>query len=206
MTLRSDSAGNIMAIAKGTQFRRHFHGRLDARIIASGDEAALIRPSHEQNVQMKSERSFRATTGDPPLSAYAAKSLKLQVGRKSSRTDHRQRQTALKLTALMAGIASSMKAFAVLWQKLGTLLSEHPFDQGNRVPVSRVATPVNIRDRVSMKAARISQIPNGPIECGPSDLMQLSRAPKWLARALKCAHLTCDKVTFATSPNQGGIQ
>ena len=57
MTLPLDSAGNIMAIEKGTQFRRHFHGRSGAPIIMSGEDAAL-RPWHEQNVQMKSERSL----------------------------------------------------------------------------------------------------------------------------------------------------
>ena len=57
-----------------------------------------------------------------------------------------------------------MKAYAILWQKLYARFSEHTFDQGNRVLVSRVATHLDIRDRVSMKTGRLSQVPNRPIQ------------------------------------------
>ena len=157
---------------------------------------------------MKSQRSLGVITGDPRHTrAHAAKSSTAQtpflrpIGRKHSRASHRQRQTAAKLTTFMTGIRRFMKAYAILWQKLYARFSEHAFDQGNRVLVSRVATHLDIRDRVSMKTGRLSQVPNRPIERRPSDLVQLPRARN-------CAHLTCDKVTttFTTSPNQGGIQ
>ena len=170
MTLPLDSAGNIMAIEKGTQFRRHFHGRSGAPIIMSGEDAAL-RPWHEQNVQMKSERSLGGTTGDPPHTyAHAAKSSAVQAhclqpgGRKSSRTSHRRRQTAAKLTTFMTGVRRSMKAFAILWKKLHARFSELTFDHGNRVLGSRVATHLDVPDCVSMKAGHLRQVPNSPIE------------------------------------------
>ena len=151
--------------------RRRFIGGSDARVIMSGDEAALIRLWHEQNVQMKSQRSLGVTTGDPRHTrAHAAKSSTAQaqclrpIGRKYSRASHRQRQTAAKLTTFMTGIRRFMKAYAILWQKLYARFSEHTFDQGNRVLVSRVATHLDIRDRVSMKTGRLSQVPNRPIE------------------------------------------
>ena len=136
----------------------------------SGDEA-LIRPRHEQNAQMKSQRSFGVITGDPRHTrAHAAKSSTAQalllrpIRGKYSRASHRQRQTAAKLTTFMTGIRRFMKAYAILWQKLYARFSEHTFDQGNRVLVSRVATHLDIRDRVSMKTGRLSQVPNRPIQ------------------------------------------
>ena len=46
----------------------------------SGDEAALIRLWHEQNVQMKSQRSLGVITGDPRHTrAHAAKSSTAQA-------------------------------------------------------------------------------------------------------------------------------
>ena len=57
-----------------------------------------------------------------------------------------------------------MKAYAILWQKLYARFSERTFHQGNRVLVSRVATDLDILDRVSMKTGRLSQVPNRPIE------------------------------------------
>ena len=101
----------------------------------------------------------------------------------------------------MSGIRGLLKTYAILWQKLYARFSEHTFDQGNRVTVSRVATQLNIRDRVSTQTGCLSQVPNRPIERGPSDLVQLPRARK-------CTHLICDEVAtiFITSPNQGGIQ
>jgi hypothetical protein len=101
----------------------------------------------------------------------------------------------------MSGIRGLLKTYAILWQKLYARFSEHTFDQGNRVPVSRVATHLDICDRVSMQTGRLSRVPNHPIERGLSDLVQLPRARK-------CAHLTCDKVTavITMSPNQWGIE
>ena len=69
-----------------------------------------------------------------------------------------------KLTTFLAGIRQFMKAYATLRQKLYTRSSEHIFDQGDRVVVSRVATHLDIRDRVSMQAGRLSQVPNRPIQ------------------------------------------
>ena len=168
-----------------------FIGGSDARIIISLDEAALIR---------------RLWTGDYSR-AHAAKSPTTQaqflrpVRVKHSRTGHRQRQVAAKLTTFMTVIRSFIKAHAIPWQKLYARFSEHTFDQGNRLLVSRVATHLDIRDRVSMKTGRLSRVPNHPIERGPSDLVHVPRARK-------CTHLICDEVAtiFITSPNQGGIQ
>ena len=136
----------------------------------SGEEA-LIRPWHEQDVQMKSQRSLGVTTGDSRHTrAHAAKSSTAQaqllrpIRGKYSRAGHRQRQTAAKLATFMTGIRRFMKAYAILWQKLYARFSEHTFDQGNRVLVSRVATHLDIRDRVSMKTGRLSQVPNRPIQ------------------------------------------
>jgi len=171
VTLRLDRAGNIMAIAKGTQLRRHFLGSSHARITIGGDEAALIRPSREQNIQMKSQKCLVVLTKDTRQTpAHAAKSSMAQAprlrpgGRKSSRTSHRRRRTAAKLTTFMAGVGRSMKPFAILWQKLHARFSEHIFNQGSRVVVSRAATHLGVRGRVSMKTGCLSQIPNRPIE------------------------------------------
>ena len=130
-----------------------FIGASDARIINSLDEAALI----------------RLWTGD--LSpARAAKSPTAQalllrpIRDKYSRASHRQRQTATKLTTFMISIRSFMKAYAILWQKLYSRFSERNFHQGNRVLGSRVATDLDIRDRISMKPGRLSQVPNRQIE------------------------------------------
>ena len=114
--------------------RANFFGGSDARIIMSADEGALIRLSHEQNVQMKSQRSLDVTTGNPPRTrAHAAKSSTAQahcllpIGRKYSRARHRERQTAANLTAFMTGIRRFMKVYAILWQKLHARFSEHSF-------------------------------------------------------------------------------
>ena len=84
------------------------------------------------------------------------------IREKHSRASHKQRQTAAKLTTFMTGIRSFMKAHAILWQKLYARFSEHTFHQGNRVLGSRVATDLDVRDRVSMKTGRLSQVPNRP--------------------------------------------
>jgi hypothetical protein len=157
LTLQSDGRGiswHIESFAKRTQPRCHFLGGSDAPVIISLDEAALIR---------------RSWTGDPSR-AHAAKSPTAQAQflqpfrGKYSRCNHRQRQTSAKLTTFMTGIRSFMKAYAILRQKLYARFSEHTFDQGDRVLVSRVATHLDIRDRVSMKTGRLSQVPNRPIQ------------------------------------------
>ena len=170
----------------------HRAARMRVSIMSSGVEAAV----DDQLLEL-----------DDHSRAHAAKSPTAQaqflrpIRGKYSRASHRQRQTAAKLTTFMTGIRRFMKAHAILWQKLYARFSEHAFDQGNRVLVSRVATHLDIRDRVSMKTGRLSQVPNRPIERGPSELVQLSQARS-------CATVTCDKVTttFTTSPNQWGIQ
>jgi hypothetical protein len=151
--------------------RAHFFSGWDARIIMSSNKAALICLSHEQTVQMKSQRSFGVITEDSRHTpAYAAKSAKPQtqcsrpVGRKYSRPRHGQRQTAANLTAFATGVRRFMKAYAILWQKLHARFSEHTFDHGDRVLISRVATHLDIRDRVSMETGRLCQVPNRPIQ------------------------------------------
>ena len=143
------------------------HGFLSgARIIVRADEAVLIRLSHEQHVQMKSQRCLVAPTGGSRHTrAHAAKSSTAHahclppIGREYSRAHHRERQTAANLTAFMAGIRRLMNANAILWQKLYARFSEHAFDQAYRVLVSRVAT-LDILERISMKTGR----PNRQIE------------------------------------------
>ena len=66
--------------------------------------------------------------------------------------------------------------YAILLRKLHARFSEHTFDQANLVPVSRVATHLVIHDRVLMQTGRLNQVPNHPIERGPSDFVQLPRA------------------------------
>ena len=187
--------------------RAHFFSGSEARITMSGEAVALIRSWHEQNAQMKSERSFDVITGySRHIRAHAAQSLTAQtqflrlIRGKYSRAGHKQRQTPANLATFMTDIRRFIKTYAILWQKLYARLSANTFDQGNRVLVSRVATRLDIRDRVSMQTGCLSQVPNHP-ERGPSDLMPLPRARKF-------AHLTCDKVTttFTTFPNQGGIK
>jgi hypothetical protein len=137
----------------------------------SGEEAALIRLWHEQNVQMKSERSLGVITEDPRHTrGHVARSSTAQAEHlrplrgKYSRACHRQRQPAAKLTTFTTGIRSFLKAYAILWQKLYARFSEHTFNQGSRVLVSCVATDLDIRNRVSMKTGRLSQVPNRPIQ------------------------------------------
>ena len=118
---------------------------------------------------------------------------------KYSRASHKQRQAATKLTTFMTGIRSFMKACAILWQKLYARFSEHTFDQGNRALVSRVATHLDIPDRVSMR----SPWP------GPEPSIQHSDTIRICALvAAERATVTCDQVTpmITMSPNQWGIQ
>lgn len=164
-----------------------------------------IRLSHGQHVRMKSHRCL-PTENSQHTRAHAAKSPTQNphlrpIGRKSSRTCHRQRQPSVILTAFMTCIRRFIKAYAVPWQKLCVGFSERAFEQGTRIPVPRVVIHADIDDRVSTQTGRLSRVPNLPIERRPSDLVQVPRARN-------SAHLICDKVTtsFATSPNQGGIK
>jgi hypothetical protein len=169
-----------------------FIGGSDARTIISLDEAALI----------------RLWTGDPSR-ARAAKSPTAQalplrpIRRKYSRYNQRQRQTAAKLTTFMTGTRSFMKAYAILWQKLYARFSEHTFDQGNRVLVSRVTTHLDICDRVSMKTGRLSQVPNRPIQ-------RSARHPNLCIchrhETVPLSHVTRSQLMITMSPNQWGIQ
>jgi hypothetical protein len=175
----------IESFAKRTKPRCRFPGGSDARVITSLDEAAGIR---------------RLRTGDHSR-AHAAKSSTAQalllrpIRGKHSRARHKQRHTAAKLTTFMTGIRSFMKAHAILWQKLYARFSGRTFHRGNRVLVSRVATDLDIRDRVSMKTGRLSQVPDRPIQ-------RSTRHPDLCT----CATFTSDKGTITMSPNQRGIQ
>jgi hypothetical protein len=164
-----------------------FLGGSDARVILRLDEAALIQGLWEGG-------HSRAHAAKSPT----AQALLLRPIRgKSSRASHKQRQTAAKLPTLMSGIRRLLKAYAILSQKLYACFSEHTFDQGNRVLVSRVAAHLDIRDRVSMKTGRLSQVPNLPIQ-------RSTRHPDLCT----CATVTSDKgtATITMSPNQRGIQ
>jgi hypothetical protein len=102
-------------------------GGSDARIILRLDEAALIRGLGGHS---------RAHAAKSPT----AQALLLRPIRgKHSRATHKQLQTAAKLPTLMSGIRRLLKAYAILWQELYARFSEHTFDQGNRVLVSRVS-------------------------------------------------------------------
>ena len=156
MTLQSDRVENTIALesfAKRTRPRCPFLGSSDARSILRLDEAALIRRLWEGD-------HSRAHAAKSPTAA--ARRLRPIRG-KSSRASHKQQQTAAKLPTLSC-IRRLLKAYAILWQKLHACFSEHPFDQANRVLVSRVAAHLDIRDRVSMKTGRLSQVPNRPIQ------------------------------------------
>jgi hypothetical protein len=144
----------VIKSAKRTKPRCHFVGGSDARVIISLDEAAGIR---------------RLRTGDhsrvPAAKSSTAQALLLRsIWGKHLRARHKQRQTAAKLTTFMTGIRSFIKAHAILWQKLYARFSGRTFDQGNRVLVLRVATDLDILERVSMKDGRLSQVPNRQIQ------------------------------------------
>jgi hypothetical protein len=175
--------------------RRRFLGGSDARIITSADEAAVMRRlRHEQNIEC-----LAITTGNPLRTcALAAKSSTAQtprlrlIGRPGSRSGYRRQQTAENFTTFMTATRRFRKAYAILWRELYARFSEYAVDQANRVLISRVATDLDIRDRVSMKDGRLSQVPNRP------------RHPDLCT----CATVTSDKVTamITMSPNQRGIQ
>jgi hypothetical protein len=188
--------------------RAHFIGSSEQRIIMSWDEAALARPSHEQNIQMKSQKRLGVTSGDPRHTrARAAKSSVARaffrpVQGKYSRARHTQRQTAAKSAILMSRIGRFMKAYADLRRKLYARSSEHTFDHGDRAFVSRAAAHLDVRDRVSMKTDRARETPNRPIQRSkPFEFMRSSDVRN-------CADVRGKKVTalLAISPNQWGIQ
>jgi hypothetical protein len=211
VTLQPDRARNIMVpplLAKGTRSRCRFLGGSDTRIIMDFDEAALIRLSHGQNVQMKCQRSFGVITGDPRRTrAHVAKwstahALRLRPVRgKYSRASNRQRRTAPKLTTFVTAVRRFMKACAILPQKLHARFSEHALEQGNRVPVFRVATRLVIHDPVSMQTGRLSQVPNRPIQRTTPSLCTCHRQ-----EAVPLSHVTTSHLVITTSPNQWGIQ
>ena len=177
-----------------------FIGTSDTRVSVSPDRAALMRLSHEQTVQMSSQRCLRVTTGDSGhIRAHAAKSSTAQapglrpVGRKSSRARHTRRRTAAKLATFMTRIRRLMKAYAVLRQELCARFSEHAFDHGNRVPVSSAATHLDIRDRVSMQTGRLSQVPRWRAFRAPRATVSASsrdRAPAPEPETVTTSHAT----------------
>ena len=203
MTLQSDHrAGNIMAIelfAKPTRPRCHSLGGPDARVIMSLDEAALIRRL------WTSDHSCAHAATSPTAPALLLRPIR----GKYSRASHKQRQTAVTLPTLMSGIRRLLKAYAILWQKLYARFSEHTFDQGNRVLVSRVATHLDIRDRVSMKTGRLSQVPNRPIQrstrhpdlctCHRHEAVPLSHVARVTAHYHHVAESMGDPVNFKSS-------
>jgi hypothetical protein len=148
--------------------RRSVGGRADHY---SGDETALIPLCHKQDVEMISQRYPGVITGGQRYTrVHAAKSSTAQThwlrptGRKySSRASCRQRQPAANLTTLMTGAWSLMKAYAIPWRKLFARFSD-TFDQGNRVRHARVATHLDIHNRVSMQTGCLSQVSKCPIE------------------------------------------
>jgi hypothetical protein len=178
----------IDSFVKRTKPRCHFRGGSDARVIISLDEAAGIR---------------RLRTGDHSRTharkSSTAKALLLRPIRgKHSRARQKQWQTAAKLTTL-TGIRSFMKAHAILWQKLYARFSGCTFHRGNRVLVSRVATDLDIRDRVSMKTGRLGQVPNRST-AAPSEFVRLSQP------AAPMTHVTKPKPTSPCPRINGGIQ
>jgi hypothetical protein len=168
-------------------------GGSDARVILRLHEAALIRGLWEGG-------HSRARAAKSPTAQ--AEHLRPIRG-KYSRASHRQRQTVAKLPTLMRGIRRLLKAHAILRQKLYARFSEHTFHQGNRVLVSRVAAHLDIRDRVSMKTGRLSQVPNRPIQRSTRhpDLCTCHRH-----EAVPLSHVTTSQLMIAMSPNQRGIQ
>jgi hypothetical protein len=188
--------------------RRRSVGGADARLIMSADEAASMRKCHQQNVQLKSHRSLGVILGEPrDTHAHAAKSSTPQarrlppIGRNHSRAGQGPPQTAAKSVTFMTGVRTIMKACAILWQKLNARFSERTF--GNRVLVSRVATHLDIRDRVLMQTGCLSQVPepSNSVRHAPSEFAHLSKRPN-------CTNVTCDRVTVinTVSTNHGGFK
>jgi hypothetical protein len=118
---------------------------------ARADKEALVLLSHEQHVQIKSQRSPCVITGDPghsPPQVLKSPTSQTQCplsGRNCRRAGNRQLQTGAKLVTFMTGIRNVMNANAILWQKLRARFSGHAFNQDNRAPVSRVTTHLDVR-------------------------------------------------------------
>jgi hypothetical protein len=129
-----------------TRERKFFPRRFGRANDRERDEAAPIRLGTSD----RSHARAQSPTAQAPLS-------RPNRG-KSSRASPKQRRTAAKLPTLMIGIWRLLKAYAVLWQRLYACFSGYTFDQ------SRVAAHLDIRDRVSMKTRRLSQVPNRQIE------------------------------------------
>jgi hypothetical protein len=131
---------NSYTTTAASPIRRRFGS--EARFITSGQEAALIRLWHKQNVQMKSPRPLGMIGDLQPIQARAAQSLTAEpqyvqpIGLKYARGNRRQRRADVKLATFMNGIRRLMKAYSIPWQKLYACLSEHTVDQGNRALVS----------------------------------------------------------------------
>jgi hypothetical protein len=95
------------------------------------------------------------------LSALAATFKKrsrtpcLLVSRKFIGSAAKTTKDRCKLRIFVTSVGGFMKAYAILWQKFYARFSEHTFDQRNRVLASRVATHLDIRDRVSMKTGNL---------------------------------------------------
>jgi hypothetical protein len=126
-----------------------FIGGSDARIIMSRDEAVRIQLWTDDHSRVPAAKS-------PTAQAQFLRPIR----GKYSRASHKQRQAAAKSTTFMTGIRAFMKACAILWQKLYARFSGHRFNQGNRALSSRVATPLDVPDCVSMKTGRLGQVPN----------------------------------------------
>jgi hypothetical protein len=133
--------------------RYRFMGGSDARITMSRDEAARI--------QLCTDDRSRVPAAKSPTAQ--AQFLRPIPG-KHSRASHKQRHAGGNPTAFMTGIRAFMKARAIWRQKLYARFSEHTFDEGNRVLGSRIATHLDIRDRVSTKTDRLHWVLNRPIQ------------------------------------------
>ena len=143
--------------------RRRFLGGSDARIITSADEAPVMRRlRHEQNNGITTGNPLRTCVHVAKSSTAQTPRLRL-IGRQDSRSGHRRQQTAENFTTFMTAVRRFRKAYAILWRKLYAHFSEYAVDQANQVLVSRIAT-LDILERISMKAGRLSQVPNRQIE------------------------------------------
>ena len=160
---------------------------------------------------MKCQRSFGITTGNPPrtlclrrqIASGASSALAARSGPVLASLATDNGRPLAKLPTLMNGIRRLLKAYAILWQKLYARFSEHTFDHGNRVLVSRVPTDLEIRDRVSMKTRRLGQFPNRPIQRSTRhpDLCTCHRH-----ETVPLSHVTTSHLMTTMSPNQWGIQ
>jgi hypothetical protein len=167
--------------------RYRFMGGSDARITMSRDEAARIQLCTDDHSRVPATKS-------PTAQAQFLRPIRA----KHSRASHKQRQAGEKPTTFMPHIRRFMKAYATLWQKLYARSSERSFDQGNRVLVSRIATHLDIHDRVSVQTGPLHWVLNRPIQRSTrhQDLYACHRPEN---RGI--ARLT---PMITMSPNQGG--